>query len=343
MALSASSKATCKSSDRNTCVQFDVEAGELWGIVMNFDAQADAIGDRITQIYCKLLKIGNSFTLNEDNMDIVIGNLERNGSDSAQRALAMFDGYISNLNDTRSAYDDYQVHEKRYCGHTRFYYVENGHVHKSNRCGQLHKGGRLTRVSLVDSLSGLGYSEAVKKLGPIMCTTCCKDAPSEWKRNPEDIKAEDPTICKGYDTFDYVGPVRTGYVSSNGGKCMHCGEWVSVKSPNNSSMRKHKAKPGFVLTEADEIDGKFRYMKYWSDVVKRSFAHYRGNLVGEIDMSSTEYREFVRGYKTLDKINTEVFDEAKKKEFVEKNHSMAKYFYDKYRYIQDDTFPVKQV
>lgn len=111
--------------------------------------------------------------------------------------------------------------------------ANNGHIHSSTSCHTLYITSQL---AWNPELSGLSETEAVAKLGPILCTVCFPSAPVEWTRDPKDIKAEaeQGLYCEGGRPKDADMRKRSPY-----GTCPSCGEKVSVTSTGKT--RKHKA------------------------------------------------------------------------------------------------------
>jgi hypothetical protein len=67
----------------------------------------------------------------------------------------------------------------KYTGWSRFFLVTSsaGHVHSSMNCSTTYP---TTRFGWLPNLSGKGEEEAVKELGPTLCTVCFPSAPTEW-------------------------------------------------------------------------------------------------------------------------------------------------------------------
>lgn len=114
---------------------------------------------------------------------------------------------------------------------SRFFVVQDGHIHSSTRCHSLRP---TTRVGWLPALSGESEKDAVDAHGSVLCTHCFKSAPVEWTTKAP--KKADPSICAG--SGKYVPGVNMARVSKYG-KCPECGENVSVTSLSNA--RKHKA------------------------------------------------------------------------------------------------------
>lgn len=115
-------------------------------------------------------------------------------------------------------------------GWTRFFTVEDGHVHYARHC----RGGSIRVTTLVGwnpELSGKTEAEAVEKLGPNLCTHCFPSAPVEWTRGVE--KPVDPAYCTNKTPVE--GSIR--WRVSPWAECP-CGARPSVTSIGN--LRKHK-------------------------------------------------------------------------------------------------------
>jgi hypothetical protein len=80
---------------------------------------------------------------------------------------------------------------------TRFFLVISfdGHIHRNTLCSSYPR----TKHGWQPKLSGKTEAEAVKKLGPRMCTKCFPSAPVEWTRGVE--KPVDPNKCSGQGQF----------------------------------------------------------------------------------------------------------------------------------------------
>lgn len=114
----------------------------------------------------------------------------------------------------------------------------NAHTHTSMHCSTCNKGKNPTEFGWNPQLSGMSEEEAVKALGPIMCTVCYPSAPVEWT-NGEVI---DPTKCPGKPVEGSVGPWRHSWNgrATRYGTCDACGTKTTVDQAGK--LRKHKAK-----------------------------------------------------------------------------------------------------
>lgn len=132
-------------------------------------------------------------------------------------------------------------HEVAYTGWTRYLLVTNGsgHVHRDRCCPTLRP---TTRVGAVVELSGLGDTEAVERLGEVMCTVCFPEAPTGnkltkaaaqaiLKGGVEAGKQITDKICPGAGTWNYDRETaRTGYYTGNYGICNNCGNKATLTS-----------------------------------------------------------------------------------------------------------------
>ena len=115
---------------------------------------------------------------------------------------------------------------------SRFFFVPNGHIHRSTSCSSLHI---TTMIGWLPKLSGETEAEAVAEHGTVLCTKCFPSAPVEWTTMAP--KALDPSVCPG--TGKYVPDANLRRHSPRG-TCPECGQHVSVTSLTRA--RKHKAK-----------------------------------------------------------------------------------------------------
>jgi 8-oxo-dGTP pyrophosphatase MutT (NUDIX family)/GNAT superfamily N-acetyltransferase len=149
-------------------------------------------------------------------------------------------------------------------GWSRFFTVQDGHIHSSRAC---HSCRPTTRFGWQPELSGKSEKEAVDDKGPYLCTHCFKSAPVEWKRDPTEVKAEEKKksgdVCEGGRASHYLsreeidarkaahpqnkitlepgdafyGGQRQGQI----GKCPTCKSVQKVK--NSGEFYNHKSPP----------------------------------------------------------------------------------------------------
>jgi hypothetical protein len=123
---------------------------------------------------------------------------------------------------------------------SRFFQVQDGHIHSSMSCSTCNKMGKPTRFGWIPERSGQTEEQALESLvtesrKTILCTVCYPHAPVAWT-----VVREDPDTCPGSGTFDYPRETaRQGYYSGNYGVCSHCSNRVTTTS--TGKMRKHKA------------------------------------------------------------------------------------------------------
>lgn len=124
------------------------------------------------------------------------------------------------------------LEEQLYTGWSRFFLVQDGHIHSSRACHTLRW---TTRIGWLPDLSGLTEADAVAAHGPLLCTVCFPMAPVEWTVGLQKER------CAGSGTvLDHDKPHRTGFYSGNWGTCPVCGERASLTSTNR--LRAHKPK-----------------------------------------------------------------------------------------------------
>lgn len=127
-------------------------------------------------------------------------------------------------------------------GWNRYFIVE--HLHTNSHCSSFRP---TTRVGWIPEHSGRSAEEMIEEAGDLICTLCVPDAPVAGKRPTIEAlatkwdKAHSTDQCPGSGTRDWKdGKVRTGYMSGNGGTCIHCGNRVANTSRSSQVIRKHK-------------------------------------------------------------------------------------------------------
>lgn len=132
----------------------------------------------------------------------------------------------------------YHKQAENYEGWSRFFTVPGGHIHSSMNCSTCNKNGLATQFTWNPELSGLSEKDAVKLLGPSLCTVCFPSAPVRYKQHP--LTEGIAEVCPGSGTMDWVpGSTRFGYAAGNGGICSVCQKSVGVRSRSDNSIRKH--------------------------------------------------------------------------------------------------------
>lgn len=88
---------------------------------------------------------------------------------------------------TTAAADDVR---SLYAGWSRFFLVQDGHIHRSMRCSTCYIS---TSFSWLPDLSGMTEAEAVAEYGGILCSVCYPSAPVEWTtgENRKDAERKD--------------------------------------------------------------------------------------------------------------------------------------------------------
>jgi 8-oxo-dGTP pyrophosphatase MutT (NUDIX family)/GNAT superfamily N-acetyltransferase len=118
----------------------------------------------------------------------------RTAYDSAGEDAKTEQGHISRY--------DNEFHKRG--GWSRFFLVPDGHIHSSMQC---HSCRPTTPFSWLPNLSGKSEGEAVEQHGPHLCTHCFKSAPTEWKRDPAETRAEEKKksgeYCEGGKASSY--------------------------------------------------------------------------------------------------------------------------------------------
>lgn len=119
---------------------------------------------------------------------------------------------------------------------SRFFLVNTngGHIHSSQRCQTCNRGGVPTNILWQPALSGLGEADAVKALGPILCTVCFPSAPLDWT-----VGKTKPAHCPGTHQTPVAGTVQR-YGRSTYGQCPSCSDRPLVTM--GGTLRAHAAK-----------------------------------------------------------------------------------------------------
>lgn len=118
----------------------------------------------------------------------------------------------------------------------RFFLVRshNGHIHSSQCCQTCNRNGVKTDMAWQPELSGLTEADAVKALGPILCTVCFPSAPLEWT-----VGLPKPAHCPGSHAEPVPGTIKR-YARSAYGQCPSCSDRPLVTV--GGTLRKHAAK-----------------------------------------------------------------------------------------------------
>jgi hypothetical protein len=142
----------------------------------------------------------------------------------------------------------------------------DGHIHRSCHCHTCNKGLRRTGFALVPSLSGQTADEAVRALGPALCTACFPEAPVE-DREQVTIPARIALTLweKGFEAFQQArqkaaedsqkraeercpGSGQQGIGEGNySHRCPCCGDLS--RRTSTGKVRPHKA-PKYIVRQA---------------------------------------------------------------------------------------------
>lgn len=119
---------------------------------------------------------------------------------------------------------------------SRFFLVRanGGHIHSSQSCQTCNRNGARTDMAWQPELSGLTEADAVKALGPILCTVCYPSAPLAWTAG-----LPKPAHCPGSHQQPVAGTVQR-YARSAYGQCPSCSDRPLVTM--GGTLRKHAAK-----------------------------------------------------------------------------------------------------
>ena len=103
-------------------------------------------------------------------------------------------------------------------GWTRFYAVEDGHIHSSMHCRTCNNGRERTRFGWMPELSGQTEEQALATLDHyqhMLCSVCYPSAPVEWYAR---LVRQDPSKCTNRRVTG-----RGGNGMSEWGNCEVCG------------------------------------------------------------------------------------------------------------------------
>lgn len=131
-------------------------------------------------------------------------------------------------------------------GWSRFFLVQDGHIHRDQSCFTLRI---TTRLSWQPHLSGRSDEQAVAELGPFLCSFCFPDAPVDWQQKPEDVKreAKKKDECAG-SRMRVELDTKMARRRSPWAKCPVCGRKDVSVTPTRK-LRAHKPKPADKPTE----------------------------------------------------------------------------------------------
>lgn len=128
-------------------------------------------------------------------------------------------------------------------GWSRFYLVQDGHIHSSTHCHTLRV---TTRIGWLPDLSGLTEKDAVDAHGPLLCTVCFPSAPVEWTIGETKPKSD---RCTGSGKFPAKDNSRRHYAP-----CPDCGKKDVYITPSSGKLRAHK--PAKTAQAAEEAPAK---------------------------------------------------------------------------------------
>lgn len=124
-------------------------------------------------------------------------------------------------------------------GWTRFHLVQDGHIHRGvGWRSDCHTLRPTTVLAWQPHLSGKTDAEAVKALGPYLCTFCFPEAPTDWKKDPADAKKADNCEASGTSAWDHMTPEQRRKYSKYA-TCHLCGK-PSVSITSTWKYRAHK-------------------------------------------------------------------------------------------------------
>ncbi|MGW9069241.1 hypothetical protein ACWGQT_07325 [Streptomyces yangpuensis] len=161
--------------------------------------------------------------------------------DTVTQALARLDGFGEETRALNQGPRKTLLAEwERRDGWSRFFLVQDGHIHKGGPSGwgsDCHTLRYNTVLYWRPELSGSTEQEAVDALGPTMCTVCFPKAPVEWTRGKT---LEEQGFCSGSGESVTLTADQRRRVN-NWVDCPVCGK-ESVHVTGSRKLRKHKPK-----------------------------------------------------------------------------------------------------
>uniref|UniRef100_UPI003F492358 hypothetical protein n=1 Tax=Nonomuraea sp. CA-251285 TaxID=3240002 RepID=UPI003F492358 len=162
--------------------------------------------------------------------------------DKAREALATIDAATAKYG---SLFAEIERHEEEYQRRpwTRFHQLRSttgARIHSRRYCQGLHRSD-WNDLGWHPELSGKTVEEAVRDLGPVLCTKCFPKAKPEWRQDPKNLKPKDPDECPGTNREPVEGTVQgkatvTGY--TEWGICPVCQYGKTVR--RDGKLAKHK-------------------------------------------------------------------------------------------------------
>jgi len=199
------------------------------------DAALAAIYTRAYQVQDRAAKVTGWLTSVKDHAG------SRYDTAHAEAQIARYEAQLNDLAAQEAAiFAETLPYENEYNDRrwTRFFLVQDGHVHSSMRCQTCNRGGRATRFGWLPEWSGKTEAEVIADLeaqgtgrSVMLCSVCFPHAPVTLHDKPVD-----DTVCPGSgagvdnDTRRHFG---------RSGTCRTCRQPVSVTSTGRA--RKHKA------------------------------------------------------------------------------------------------------
>lgn len=191
---------------------------------------------------------------------------ERNLSKGASPAEVLV-GLYERRQDVIDANSAVKAHEDAYTGWSRYFLVtsSDGLIHKSMSCSTCNKGRSMTEFALYASLSGTTHADAIKILGPNLCSVCYPEAPTEWTEQGK-VSSKLAAILRDKGEAAFIAArieaaeaaaVKQGKVCPGAGQpaaptpgmlsrpykpCAACGEYFKVT--NGKVARHNKPKAG---------------------------------------------------------------------------------------------------
>jgi len=158
--------------------------------------------------------------------------------DSAKNALATYarlnEELTKNAAARRPLADEYRRRPW-----SRFFLVQDGHIHSSMSCSTCNNGANLTKFGWLPEMSGRTEADCVAEHGALLCTVCFPSAPVEWTNGRElAAEARKAAECPG----SRKSPAKSDRPRLRYQPCSVCGTSQSVTS--TGLIRAHKAPKG---------------------------------------------------------------------------------------------------
>jgi hypothetical protein len=231
-------------------VEIDTELAALWGHYAELGRTLDSVvSDLHYDANDKKIRVGRStrwamstteaVTAAQTRLDA--GEVKSWDVASATRALTRYADLVAHRAMKR---EEIAVLDAVYdaAPWSRFFEVtsSDGHIHSSMSCSTCNNGRYMTDFVWHPELSGLTEADAVKALGPILCSVCFASAPISWQQSRAEVRAAADKASGLYCDGTMARDIK--WRNSPYGTCTTCEQTVSVTSTGKA--RKHKKEAG---------------------------------------------------------------------------------------------------